>query len=371
MPAATRLRKSLFPAVAAAFLTLLLTSAQSHAQDYYREELRIPFPGVKGRGLEAVLIRPAGKGPHPLALLSHGTPATAAERRKMGPNEFYRQSIELARRGFAALAVMRRGYGDSEPGYAETPISCGPNSTYLAQLKESVTDLKAAIAAMRQRSDVTLEGMIALGQSAGGLATIALTTDPPRELTAAINFAGGRKPSKACGDDKIVSTFRALGRTSRIPMLWFYSENDSYFGPDLARRFHQAFTASGGKVEFIAAPKSGSDGHFFISNAIDQWTPTLDKYLASRGIARQLLPPPKLASLPPPSQLAQRAHAEFRRYLAGGLHRAFAISSNGAYGFQTGLRTPAAARAAALETCAKHASDCKIYAVDDTLEIAL
>jgi hypothetical protein len=44
-------------------------------------------------------------------------------------------------------------------------------------------------------------------------------------------------------------------------MLWIYSENDTYFGPDLAKRMHEAFTATGGNAEFQMLPPFGSDGH--------------------------------------------------------------------------------------------------------------
>ena len=89
------------------------------AQDYVREELRIPMAEAGPHGLEALLIRPAGGGPYPLALLSHGSPRQASARATMSVNGLYRQAIEFARRGFAALIVLRRGYGTSGGAYAE------------------------------------------------------------------------------------------------------------------------------------------------------------------------------------------------------------------------------------------------------------
>ena len=59
----------------AAWLVLVLilaTTQPAAAQDYTREELRIPMAAASPRGLEALLIRPAGSGRYPLALISHG-----------------------------------------------------------------------------------------------------------------------------------------------------------------------------------------------------------------------------------------------------------------------------------------------------------
>ena len=68
---------------------------------------------------------------------------------------------------------------------------------------------------------------------------------------------------------------------SRIPMLWIYSENDTYFGPDLANRMHEAFTAAGGKAEFRMLPPFGSDGHFLIdaAEAVPIWSPLVSRFL--------------------------------------------------------------------------------------------
>ena len=74
---------------------------------------------------------------------------------------------------------------------------------------------------------------------------------------------------------------RDFGMKSRIPMLWIYSENDTYFGPDLANRMHKAFTAAGGNAEFQMLPSFGSDGHFLIdaAEAVPIWSPVVSRFL--------------------------------------------------------------------------------------------
>ena len=357
----------------AAWLVIALALAAARpaaAQDYTREELRIPMPAADPRGLEAVLIRPAGSGPFPLALLSHGSPRKGSDRAGMSANGLYRQGIEFARRGFAALIVMRRGYGTSGGSYAESGGPCASRN-YLRAARESAADLRAAVAAMQGRTDVTTSGFIAVGVSAGGFASVALTADPPPGLAAAINFAGGRgsrADDDVCDEDSLVRAFAALGKTSRIPMLWVYAQNDKFFGPELARRMHAAFAGAGGRAQFIAAGAFGEDGHSLFSRGVAIWTPMVDDFLRTQNLGRRdLLPPPALAALPPPPRLSERGRAAFADYLASGPHKVFAVSPRGFFAFRSGLRTAAEAQAKALDVCSKHAPDCAVYAVDDAL----
>ena len=359
-----------------AFLIVTAAMQPATAGEFYREELRIPMAAAGPGGLEAVLIRPAGNGRYPLALISHGTSRDADARRNMTPYGFYRHAIEFARRGFAALVVMRRGFGGSGGEYADRN-SCCDLGTYLRGARTNAADLRVAIAAMKNRADVDTRGMIAIGASTGGLATVALASDPPPGLAAAINFAGGLHRVTLTGKDarnerdetSLVSAFRTFGKTSRIPMLWVYAENDSFFRPDLAHRLFDAFTAAGGRAKLIDAPAFGTDGHFLFSNAGRSiWLPMVDDFLRAQNLgARDLLAAPAPASLAPPPRLSEKGRAGFEEYLAAAPHKAFAVSPSGAYGYFSGMRSAAEALSAALTGCAKHVQDCAPYAIDDQL----
>jgi dienelactone hydrolase len=361
----------------AAFLAIIIavaTAQPAAADDYYRETLRIAMPEAGPRGLEALLIRPAGAQRYPLALLSHGAPTDPQERPRMTPYGLYRQAIEFARRGFAALVVMRRGYGDSGGTYSEN--SCCDLASFQHSAKTSSDDLRAAIAAMKRRTDVTTEGMIAVGTSAGGFASVALTVDPPPGLAAVISFAGGRRwvipPGKkgiraTDGEDALVGAFSAFGRTSRTPMLWVYAANDSFFRPDLALRMFDAFTAGGGKVQLINMPAFGSDGHFLFSPAgLKIWTRISDDFLREHNLGlREPLPTPPLPALRPPPQLDEQGRAAFADYLAAGPHKAFAVSRRGAFGYWSAVRSRQDAQQRARSSCAKNGPGCALYAVEN------
>jgi len=75
----------------AALFGILIACAAAQplaAEQYYREELRIPVPGAGPHGLEALLVRPQGREPYPLALISHGTSHDAQVRQDMTPYGF-------------------------------------------------------------------------------------------------------------------------------------------------------------------------------------------------------------------------------------------------------------------------------------------
>ncbi|QIO35844.1 alpha/beta hydrolase family protein [Bradyrhizobium sp. 1(2017)] len=351
---------------------LVLASAPSRAvaAEFYTEDIRIPMAEAGPQGLEAFLVRPAGPKRYPLALLSHGTPRSFDDRAAMSAHKYYGIALEYARRGFAALVVMRRGYGTSPGGRIDSLGGCA-KAAYLPATAIAVADLRAAIDAMARRPDVTTTGMIAAGHSAGGLATVALAAQAPPGLVAAISFAGGRgsrEDDDVCNPDGLVQAFATFGRTSRVPMLWVYASNDSYFDLALARRLHDGFRTNGGNATFIAAPPYGEDGHYLYSVAgRPQWTPYVDAFLRERGlVGRDILGPPD--PLPPPRQLNEAARAEFARYLASMLpHKAFAVSPNGGYGWRAGRATVDDAQRDSLGACMKWSPTCTLYAVDDRL----
>ena len=363
----------------ATLLAILIVAAamrSAMAGEFYREELRITMAAAGPRGLEALLIRPADNGRYPLALITHGTPAEADRRRAMTAYWFHTTAIEFARRGFAAVVVMRRGYGNSGGDYAESGC-CAP-ARYLRSARAAATDLRAAYAAMKGRPDVTTEGMIAVGSSGGGLASLALTENPPPGLAAVISFAGGLRHVKPSDDGvgepgdeaALVAAFGTIGKKSRTPMLWIYAQNDKYFRPDMAHRLHAAFTLSGGRAQLIDAPAFGSDGHLLLLGAGGRsiWTPMVDGFLRAQNLgARELLAAPTPPVLAPPPRLSEKGRADFEEYLAAGQHKAFAVSPGGAFGYFSGRRSAAEALGEALTGCAKHAQDCAPYAIDNQL----
>ena len=346
-------------------------AAQESQPLYLREQLRIPMPEAGSRGLEAVLVRPAESGRYPLVLINHGSPRVNGDRAGMTPFAALPQMMEFARRGFAVAAVMRRGFGDSGGGFAETAGSC-QNPDYVASGRSAARDLRAAIAHLSTRPDIDAARVISVGQSAGGFATVALTADPPPGLVAAISFAGGRgspKDGEVCAADRLAAAFGAFGKSSRVPMLWIYADNDLFFGPEVVQSLHQAFTSTGGNAELIKHPAFGKDGHALFALGISLWTPHVDAFLKQRGLVlRDALLPVPVPKIPVPAGLGEKGRQAFAVYLTAGPHKAFAMSPTGAFGWRTARRTVEEARKSALEYCAKHGPNCRVVVVDEATE---
>ncbi len=269
------------------FMLLTLTLPVS-GQELVQQELRIPAPGAGKKGLEALMIRPNEPGPHPLALINHGAPRDAADRRKMTPAQMLPQAREFARRGWTTVIVMRRGYGDSGGNFAEDAQACGRMPDFYGSGVESANDLRAAITYLSTLPEIDPNRIISVGKSAGGFASVALTARPPAGLVAAISFAGGRgspRKDEVCHPSDLINAFGDFGKKSRIPMLWVYAQNDHFFSPQLAEEFYRAFTAKGGTAQFVRANSFGADGHALFSQAgIPIWTPMIDAFLQSQNL---------------------------------------------------------------------------------------
>jgi dienelactone hydrolase len=343
------------------------------AQSILITELRLPTHDAGKKGLEAVMVRPNDGAPHPLALLTHGTPREPEERAAMTPLRLVPQAREFARRGWTAVIVMRRGFGDSGGSYDENSRSCSRFPDDTGATKAAAKDLREAVAYLDTRPEIDPARMIAIGISSGGLATVGLTADPPRNLLAAINFAGGRGSNAAdhvCSPEALVQTFADFGKHSRIPMLWVYAANDHYFGPPLAQAFYQAFIQSGGKAHFIPAGPFGEDGHgLFSLRGIPVWTPMVDQFLKGQNLvlrdAPLELPAP---NVDPPPYLSSRGRDEFQTYLLSAPHKAFAASPAASFGWSSGRRSAEEAEKRALDTCNKSAPNnrpCAIVMTDD------
>jgi dienelactone hydrolase len=354
--------------VLAACLILAGTFAARADGPFILQPLRVPLAGDLGT-LEALFVRPSEPGRYPLALIAHGSPRSPAERPAMTPLAMLPQALEFARRGWAAVIVMRRGYGGSDGGWAETYGGCG-NADFADAGFAGADDLKTTLEFVSHRPDVDGTRMIAVGVSAGGFATVALTDDPPAGLVAAISFAGGRgsvSDNNVCHPDRLIDAFRTFGKRSRVPMLWVYATNDHFFGPDLAQQLDAAFTGAGGHVDFISAPAFGSDGHGLFSPAgIPVWTPYVEQFLQQQNLTLRAEPLPlPLPAIAAPKVLGDNGQKAFAAFLIDAPHKAFALAPDGSFGGKSGMRTIEAARAGALNFCQQSAANCSVMFVDD------
>ena len=243
----------------------------------------------------AYVVRPVGKGPFPLAIMNHGVSLNPQERSFFPLVEFRDAAMWFARRGYMVVAPSGSGYGASaldEPEHGLYSLfyskigSCDNPNFRDAGLAYALIN-KWIIDYMADQNLIVPNSVIIVGQSAGGWGAIALSSQNVPGVRAIITFAAGRggrvggKPNNNCAPDKLVAATADFGRTARVPMLWIYIENDTFFGPDLSKRMHDAYTKAGGNAEYHLLSPFGDDGHFLVSSpdALPLWTPWVAAFL--------------------------------------------------------------------------------------------
>lgn len=260
-----------------------------------RERLHwVPYPAPPAQRqalLYMRVCRPPGDGPHKLAVINHGSPPVADRRPSMEPSSCDGEAARwFLERGFALAFPMRRGYGRTGGRWMENYGSCAEPDFHRAGLT-SANDVQAALAYARALPFVRRDATIVVGQSAGGWATVALSSRNP-DVAALINFAGGRggrqnnRPHNNCDPSKLAEAAGKFGETARIPMLWVYTPNDTYLAPEITRPMHAAYSRAGGIARFAFMPAYGDDGHnlFFGRGGSAIWGPVVEAYLEERGV---------------------------------------------------------------------------------------
>lgn len=295
-------------AISIILFVLVLCAAfgsSAHAGPAIPHEERVHFPvpvtsplGNKQLMLEGTMYRPSGNGPFPLAVLNHGSPRKASDRRDRTRERYVQQSAWFVAHGFAVVIPMRRGYAASEGDWAEGGGPCDRSNWHLAG-RESAKDIRAAVEFMQARPFVDRTRVLLVGQSAGGFGALALAAEGVEGLKGVINFSGGRgsrQAGKNCSPQSLVTSMGGFGRTMKVPTLWIYAENDSYFPPPLVKEMHSAFRKTGGDGELVLLPPFGTDGHLMFSRGMMVWAPLVERFLGHIG----LFGPAREMSLPRP-----------------------------------------------------------------------
>ncbi len=353
-------------------------TAQPSLNAAMREEI-VMVP--KGQGLlstqlETTIYRPPGAGPFPVVVINHG--------KSPGNTRFqprYRAPVAakaFLERGYLVVLPMRQGFAKSTGSYVGGGCNIESNGRVQAE------DVQAVLDYIRQLPDADASRMVVVGQSHGGLTTMALGTLDLPGVRGLINFAGGlRQDSCVDWQGALVGAFARYGAKAHLPSVWFYGDNDSFFSPDLFREMHARFIAAGGKAQLVAYGTFESDSHQLFGSArgLPIWLPTVARFLDSVGLPSQ--PVLQVAALAhnspvPPAQsivlddvdavpfVRDTGREGYRKFLAASWPRAFALAPSGSWAY---MQDRADAMAAAVARCNEIAksTQCRLYAVDDAV----
>jgi dienelactone hydrolase len=380
------------PAMAAgAAVVLLLGAASPHAQDgVTHRDNTVPgaavasrhaglieeptFLAVQGRDghryrLEAMIVRKMDAGARlPIALITHGKQKLAAEMAALHADAMLPQARDLAHRGYLAVAVVRRGFGHSDgtPGVATSARFAKCTVPDLRQyFAAEADDLDAALRAIAARPDADPSRVIAIGQSVGGGTVLAFAARQPRGLVAAINISGGVRLSWAdgttCAPGVLTAAVGTYGLTTRVPTLWLYAENDSLFGPELARSMRDAYALAGGQAELQMFPPVLPEGHhlFGAPEGRVKWLAALDTFLRTRALPTWS--PAQVDAVLQTAGLPDTSRSSVEKYLSVYTPKVLMVAPNRSLYWTASTRDIAKARESGLENCRQRSGgECRI-----------
>jgi len=217
----------------------------------------------------AVLFRPPGEGPFPLAVIAHASVQNVLRRAQMPQPEYRALAAWLVARGFAVLVPERPGHGATGGKYLEDQGGCD-EADYAKSGRATADEIAAAVGFIRKQSFIRPEGMVVIGHSAGAWGALALASDDPKDVAAIVAFAPGRGghandfPNRVCAPHTLMAAAGEFGKAARVKVTWLVAANDSYFSPAFSRQLVDAFRGAGGKADFQVLPAHGSEGHWLV-----------------------------------------------------------------------------------------------------------
>lgn len=358
--------------------------AEPEAKDLREEVQRISvtvkdmYRRQETRQIPITIFRPAGDGPFPLAIMNHGRANQERRAGQQGVRQRYEfLSRYLVSKGFAVMVPTRVGYGETYGEY-DPEASGACNAPRLEPMSMVASDqVLATLEFAKTLPYIDSTRWLVMGQSVGGLASVATVWRHPPGLLGGINFAGGvggnpdTAPGEPCSPQETSRLWGNKAAEASVPMLWLYWENDRYWGPDYPKKWHQAWVRGGAKAELhtlAAAGKEGQDGHGAMGFDMDHWVPLAEVFLARLGFDK-----PGLIARPAATSFAKVDEADkvpvsaavrdasYAKFLEARRPRAYAIGPKGAAGWASGDW----AMGRALGFCQRRGAVCKLYAVDD------
>lgn len=254
-----------------------------------REQLWILPSGDPNAKLRATVFRPqdssdAEPARRQLVIINHGTDEST--RLSVSMPVYYWLSRWFVDRGYIVVIPQRRGHGATGGDLIESVGTCETADHY-ASGQIAANDIAASINYMTEQSFVVPHDVIVVGISTGGWASLALASRNLPQVGAIVNFAGGRggqaygRFNAICNADSLHKAVRSFSETARIPSLWLYARNDSYFNAELAQALTREWQAGGASAETHIFPPYEDEGHRIADDRAgwDVWGDVLDEFL--------------------------------------------------------------------------------------------
>ena len=279
--------------VAGAFVVFgLMSMAPAATAGIVQEVVEIPVEvkDIRGRNarqsIKVTVVRDDARAQSGFLILNHGRSSDAAKRAGVSAAAFAANARYFVAQGYAVFIPIRVGYGSSGGPNVENSGPCETKNYVPVYEAGAVQTIKVIEFAKSLPYIDAANGLVA-GQSFGGTTAIAIAARNIAGVKGAVNFAGGgggrpdTHPGQPCSQSRMTELFASFGAASRTPTVWLYSENDQYWGKDIPREWHKAFTGRGGSGPFVPLPPYKADGHPIFTGNPAAWKPAFEDFLRS------------------------------------------------------------------------------------------
>src|SRR5438132_1340895 len=168
--------------VKAAFAQPALGAQGAEGEPHRLQQWLVPSPDPI-TAAHAVLFRPPGEGPFPLAVIAHASVQNVLRRAQMQQPEYRALAAWLVARGFAVLVPERPGHGATGGRYLEDQGGCD-EADYASAGRATADSIAAALDFMRGQSFIRPDGAVIIGHSAGAWGALALAARNPQGVAA-------------------------------------------------------------------------------------------------------------------------------------------------------------------------------------------
>ncbi|AYQ29134.1 MULTISPECIES: dienelactone hydrolase family protein [unclassified Polaromonas] len=274
------------------------TAWAQQAERVSPQVIKLPLV-IDGKSFDVVthVYKPAGDGPFPLVIFSHGRAPSRVDRAKLENPVLIGHANYWLRKGVAVIAPVRPGYGDTggfdreDSGIRWSGKVCTGDADFTRVASHAGQTVVALHQWALQQPWVRKDRLLLEGQSVGGMTTVSVAALNLPGVIGAVNFAGGSggnpedSPTRSCKPENMAKTYGELGKLVKVPNLWLYAENDQYWGPEAPREWHEAFKAGGSDTQFIqTGPLPGHDGHALLTYGGKMWSVPLDAFVRKVGL---------------------------------------------------------------------------------------
>jgi dienelactone hydrolase len=243
--------------------------------------------------LEAVIFKPDGAGPFPLAVINHGSTGGGRDPAVAKQTWFAADLADfLNERGWMVVFPQRRGRGKSDglydEGFSENRklgYACDAEIS-LRGADRALSDIDAAIAALRRRPDVAPAPVLIGGQSRGGALAVAYAGLHPAQISGVINFVGGWLGEACSSASAVNQALFERGAHYGGPTIWLYGQGDTFYSMAHSRSNFAAFEKAGGQGSFFEFSGAPNPGHLVFRDS-DLWSGPIGKYLDALAKAEE------------------------------------------------------------------------------------